>query len=139
MKLTATGVIHEGKISLDDMRAYRDDMKRFGEGESIVVTVESVKEHRTTAQNRRYWKILSLLSDHTGHHAEELHEYFKPRFLPKHVVLTDASGIVIDDRVVGGTTTTLSTREFSDYCDRIIQFAAEELGFVVLDPGERAA
>jgi hypothetical protein len=102
---------------------------------TVEVVVRKHKSTRSDLQNRWYWgQVMHLISEHTGHTPEEIHEYCKARFLPKHVALCDGNGVVIDDRVVGGSTTQLTTAEMADYCEAIRAFALESLGVAIPDP-----
>jgi hypothetical protein len=77
---------------------------------------------------------LKLLSEHTGYTVDELHEWAKAKFIPKHLALLDKNGEVRDDLVIGGTTTRLNRVEFNEYIEALRKFAAEELGVVIPDP-----
>ena len=69
---------------------------------------------RNTAQNNYYWTILKEFGKHIGYHPEEMHEVCKVHF-----------NIC--------STKTMNVDEFSEYVDRVIQYAAEQ-GFPVKDP-----
>lgn len=90
---------------------------------------------RSRAQAAYYFGVvLEQLSDRTGYTVDELHDWAKQTFLPKALAFADRNGEVVDERVIGGTTTTLNKLEFSDYVEAIRRFAAERLDVVIGDP-----
>lgn len=80
-------------------------------------------------QNRLYWAYLHELSAETGNDAEDLHEYFKRKFLPprflkvalskRNAVGTPTGPVSVDEIKLPATTTTLSIADFSNYIMRI--------------------
>jgi hypothetical protein len=65
---------------------------------------------------------------------DELHEWAKARFLPKHVALLDDNGTVVDDLIIGGTTTKLNRVQFYEFVEALRAFAAEKLDVNIPDP-----
>jgi hypothetical protein len=95
---------------------------------------------RSTKANAFYWGVvLQALADHTGHLPEELHEILKAKFLPKALAVCDLNGELRGEYVIGGSTASLSVEEFSDYMNRIIRWADEELGVLIPHPDSEAA
>lgn len=128
------GRVEHGKVSFRHPELLWAAVKRW-EGKDIDLEIGPHKDSRSLRQNRWYWgQILGLISEHTGYEPEELHEYFKSRFLPKRVALADCNGVVVDDKVVGGSSAKLDIEAFGEYCESIRKFAAEELGVVIPDP-----
>lgn len=82
--------------------------------EGTQVRIEQVSNKRSDNQNRYYWAVLDIISEHTGHTSEELHRLFKGLFLPKKEVKLGG-----ETYFLAGSTTDLSTQEFMDYIDRI--------------------
>lgn len=76
---------------------------------------------RTLNQNRRYWKLLQIASQETGNDAEDLHEFFKGKYLEP---VTVSMGN--EARIVPSSTTRLKTDEFSEYVNRVESFLAGE-------------
>lgn len=104
-------------------------------GEVVEVIIRKRRSKRSDKQSRWYWGgILEALSEKTGYTPDELHEYCKARFIPKRLAICDGNGVVIDDRVVGGSTTKLSREEMADYCEDIRRWAAQDLDLVIPDP-----
>lgn len=133
-QIVAPGYVKAGKLGIQNKPGFDALLARMKDGE-VVVRVEKPKTGPSLLQYAWYWgQVLELISDHTGYEPEELHEYFKQRFLPKHLAIADHNGEVKDDIVIGGSTTKLEPPEFADYCERIRRFAAEELYVVIPDP-----
>lgn len=97
-----------------------------------------VKPHtkkRTLSQNALMWKwldeVVKLVSDHTGHDNDEIHEIFKQKFLvPK----------LIDNFELGGepyrswSTKKLDKKEMSQYMEKIYAFCTTDLGLFLTVP-----
>ncbi|WP_368921315.1 recombination protein NinB [Comamonas aquatica] len=82
---------------------------------------------RTKAQNRRYWGkgVLAQVAEQAvvggkQYSAETWHEMFKRMFI----------GVeeLPDGQVVGKSSRSLTTSEFSDFCTQVEAYAASELG-----------
>lgn len=111
----------------DKVKAYVDDLKT--DKKKYIVEVKVERERRSIDQNALYWLWLTCLMDETGEHKDNLHEYFKTKFLG------------VDERQCFGhhfflpnTTTKLDTLQFKNYLDRIQEFASVELGITLPDP-----
>lgn len=104
----------------------------------VLIRIEKVHAIRSVEANRYYFGVvLKRLSDYTGYTVDELHEWAKARFIPKHVAMLDKNGDVKDDMVIGGTTTRLNRVQFYEYVEAIRQFAAESLELDIPDPDPR--
>lgn len=73
-----------------------------------------VKPYRTLAQNRLYRAYLEIISQTHGGEPDDLHEFFKERFLPKKTV-----NIKGHKYLIVGSTTELTKLEFTEYMDKI--------------------
>ena len=92
------------------------------------------KQKRTLPQNSYYFGVvLKVLSLETGHSTEDLHEYFKAEYLKEHVKMIDVMGKWI---VKDLSTTELDTKVFSDYIEKIRNFASSELSCYIPDANE---
>ena len=107
-----TAKIKDGRIRWHDDKALVEHLELI-DGSECYVDIKPSKL-RNTAQNNYYWVTLREFGEQCGYHAEEMHDVCKAKFRIK-------------------TTSELNVDEFSDYIDRIIQFAAEQ-GFPVKDP-----
>ena len=106
-----TAKIKDGKIEWHDNKG----LARFlyeSEGEVYIDIKPSNK--RNTAQNNYYWTMLTEFGKQCGYHSDEMHEVCKRKFKIK-------------------STKDLNRDEFSEYLDRIHQWAAET-GFPIKDP-----
>ena len=50
------------------------------------ITIEVIKRRRTLSQNAYYWVYITIIAKETGNHPDDLHEYFKSRFLPDVII-----------------------------------------------------
>lgn len=87
----------------------------------LVVRIHKTK--RSESQNARYWAILGIVAADTGHSTEELHEHLKREFLGFEVVSVMGKEY---ERVK--STTSLDTKQFAEYCDRVEAWAVVDLG-----------
>ena len=98
-------------------------------GRPLGVLVAEHKAKRTGPQNRFYWgaALRSIAEnawvDGKQYSAEAWHEHFKRQFIG--VEETPDGGRV------GISTTTLDVAAFSEYVERVMQYAAEHLGVIV--------
>lgn len=89
------------------------------------------RNQRSLDQNAWYWKCMKVISDYTGHTDKEIHAYCKNEYLASQVVRI--FGKQIEDKP---TTTTLNTKEFSEYMEKVIVFSHTELGCILPDPAD---
>jgi hypothetical protein len=111
------GRIEEGKLTLDNPSRFATYLS--GITGAVSVSVKPFKEARTDKQNNLYWAYLTEMAKASGHTKEELHDFFKKRFNLKTI---EVAG-VIDE--VGGSTTRMNTAEFTQYVEKVEQFATE--------------
>lgn len=91
--------------------------------EVMELTLRAYKPTRSEMQNRRYWKILTLISDHTGHDKDELHEMLKMRFLG-----TQESTIAGETITHQRSSAKLKVSEFAEYMEKCESWMIETLG-----------
>lgn len=75
---------------------------------------------RNNEQNAMLWAILNQIALDTGNDVEELHEFFKNKFLSKTVEYEK-----LWEQKVVWSTTRLTTKQFSEYIEKIILFCNE--------------
>lgn len=96
------------------------------------IIVAPHRKKRTLSQLGLYWKwineVAEMVARETGHDADEIHEFFKQKFLPPEVI--EINGEIIERR----TTTNKSTVEMTAYMDRIYAFCTSELGLFLTLP-----
>ena len=102
------------------------------------VEVAEFKRNRKKAQNAYLWAavyptIQQAIRDSRGefYSTEEIHEWFRDKFLPNRVVTIKG-----ESKAIRPSTTSLSPGEFWDYVDQIICFCAES-GIVIPEPERR--
>lgn len=70
---------------------------------------------RSSTQNNYYWRIIDILSEELGYTKDEMHLTIKNHF---HIE----------------STKDLTTKEFSDFVERLVRWSAIELNIVIPDP-----
>ena len=131
---TTSGFVKNGELVIRNQTGWRRALAGFRRCE-VIVTVECRHATRSLAQNAYLWGVCyALLAEHTGYTPDELHEWAKAKFLPKHLAFADGNGEVIDELVIGGSTRKLNKIQFGEFIDAIRQFAAEHLDVVIPDP-----
>lgn len=83
-----------------------------------VVTVKPWKRNRSLAQNRLYRMWLNVIYNHTGELEDDLHKDLAYKFLDSKVEERDGKTIVWVR-----STTTLNVQEFTEYLNKIEQWA----------------
>jgi len=108
------GNIKLGKLVITDTR-FKEYLFNL-EGD-VSVKIEKWKKDRTLDQNSLYWKYLTIIAEEIGEDSvDNLHEIFKRRFLPPQFVK-----VMGKEYKIPGSTTKLSTKEFTDYLDKIFR------------------
>ena len=93
-----------------------NDFKKQNEGRWV--KIDKPKLVRSLSQNAFYWVYLGIVSHDTGNDADDLHEYFKSKLMPKKIVkIHGKKGDYDIERVK--STTELSKLEFGEYMDKI--------------------
>lgn len=131
-KLELTGNIDDnGQITIHHRPAL-EEWARQNPGRNILVKFEKRGSKRSLPQNRYYHGIvvqsvmLGLREIGYSLSHDETHFFLKQKFNP--VEVPGNGGAVIE---LPGTTTQLNKTEFSEYIERIAQWAAEYLGVVI--------
>lgn len=95
------------------------------------VIVRPFRKTRSNLQNRALWGIAyKLLSEHTGHEPDELHEYFLGEFWGWEV----KEFFGLKKRVPKRRSHDMKTTEFTDYYAFVQRKASELLGVYIPDP-----
>lgn len=101
-------IIKDGKISDATINFIKNQL---GEYELIF---KKFKKTRTIRQNAYYWCYLNIIERETGNDSNELHEYFKRKFLQPKLI-----NVLGHEIKIPGSTTKLSKLDFSDYIAKI--------------------
>ena len=88
------------------------------------VVIKQHKSSGSTEQRNFYWAVVREISNHLGYPPAELHEAFKQLYLTP-TVIAMGKGDEVLDVTVPPSTTRLNKKEFVEYLDRVLQFAAE--------------
>lgn len=124
-KITEKGL----DLGSDHNRARFHDFCRKNVGKTVRIELPDPK--RTLTQNAYYWVYLTVLEREFGNAADDLHDYFKHKFLPRDfVTIRGKKGKVTFERIK--STTKLSKLEFGEYLDKI----AEATGVPLPNPQE---
>ncbi len=131
-------VTADGRLELDGIEAMqRRRYLRSLVGKRVGVVVRERRAQRSTNQNAWLWGIaLPLLADELGydeHEHETLH----------YALLGECFGHVYDPRsgqtVLAKTSSQLNTKEFADYMEWLVRWAATEHNCRIPLPGESEA
>lgn len=102
-------------------------LEKLHDGKRYDVSVTLHRKRRSIPQNRLYRLWLGCISCETGNEVEDLHDYFKDRFLSRKVEIFG------DEYNTGTSTKKLNTAEFTAFLDKVQQFAAGE-GIILPNP-----
>ena len=109
---------HRGKIENCKLKIFNIDKWRSVlldlDGKDVRITIDRDIDTRSTQQNRFYWLYLGLIENDTGNNADDLHEYFKRKFLPPRFVKIMGNEIKLP-----ASTTRLDKIQFTDYLEKI--------------------
>ena len=128
------GVVRRGRLRIVRAHLFAEQLAGLREG-PVEIRIERKRATRSVEQNAWYWSCLvGLVAEHTGYTPDEIHELYKAKFIPKRLAVADGNGEIVGEFVIGGSTTKLSTKEFTEYAEAIRQWAAETLHVVIPDP-----
>lgn len=84
------------------------------------VEITEHKLNRTKQQSRLYWHWMGVLSDQTGYSKDDMHEFFKGKFLP-----VETKKIMGKEVTVSASTADLDVKQFTEYLEQICAWAGE--------------
>ena len=123
------GKVKDGKLELyneRDFKIYLGNLK----GE-VEVVIQRKQTKRSIQANRYLWGVVyKLISESTGFTDEEVHQIFKKKFLTYKKSYKGKNYNFVD------STTKLDIFEFSEYINKIKDFAAKELGCYIPESDE---
>jgi len=106
-------------------------IKRLDLKKTYTVEVTEKRIKRTISQNSLYWLWLTCIEFETGEDRNELHEYFKRKWLePKDIIIKN-------DRFQYYSTRSLNTVQFKYYLDHLQIFSSTELAIKLPDPEDQ--
>ena len=110
-----SAIIHKGKIDIEDKEGYNCYLNgNFNDGDRVLVQVTKPRKGRTLNQNSYYWFYIHVIAAETGDTEDDLHEFFKRKFLRPRQVKVLGNEIKLPE-----STTRLNTNDFSEYMDKI--------------------
>jgi len=119
-----------GLIQWQNQRALFDWLLSHGDYKgSYVATIEKEKGKRSLGFNAYLWGVVyKLISEHTGHTAQELHEIYTRMFIPPKFITYKGKEIKVPSGTSG-----MDTATFWTYVDRVIAEGAS-MGVVIPPP-----
>lgn len=124
----------KGQLILNDKKAFDEYVQSLTDGEYDLILKEK-KSQRSLNQNSYYWGVpVKLISDHTGHTPNEVHELLKSMFLKKYLDVDTKEGQQTFSIV--RSTVSLNTKEMEEYLANIRMWASMDLGVVIPEPNE---
>jgi hypothetical protein len=141
MKGTAwTGFVDDaGIFTLDRRRDFVAWVKQFA-GREVTLTLTERKRKRSLEQNAWLWGVaLPAIAEHCGYDHHE-HERLHYDLLAVRFGTVAVAPLIpgAPPRIVPAQTSSpMNTREFSDYMEWLVRYAAETFGIVIPLPDER--
>jgi len=102
------------KLKLNSPIHFQAQLEKFTLGRTITLWLDSKLPKRSVQQNRFYFLYLRMIADETGNEVEDLHTYFKGKYLSRGITEIFSHKV---RRV--RSTTDLNKSEFSEYLQRI--------------------
>jgi hypothetical protein len=96
---------------------------------SALIELREIKGKRSIDQNSLYWMYLTCLEVETGQDRNDLHFHFACKFLGYEKV-----NIFGKEQIKPTSTTIQDTKQFTEYLNKIANFALMELNIVMPDP-----
>lgn len=109
--------------NLNDRVSFCEYLLNFPESDEISISIFDPVMLRTRKQNRYYRFLLSLISEHSGHDIDYLHDFFSKKFIS-----SDIESILITDKKESRL---LSIKEFNGFIECVTNFAINDLGMNV--------
>ena len=133
--VVASGRVQDRKLVIRDRRSFDRQIAQLKDTWELEITVQRKRATRSPQANRYWWGVcLHIVSEHTGYTPDEIHDFAKAKFLPKHLVFADGNGEIVGEHVLGGSTRKLNTTEFYLFIEQFRQWAAETLDLNIPDP-----
>jgi hypothetical protein len=88
--------------------------------DNMAVEIKPYVSKRSVDANALYWMWIAVVAEYTGYTKDEMHDVMRARYLP--IKSREIDGIILTELT---STTTLNTKQFSDYMREIEVFAVE--------------
>lgn len=115
----------------EDREKVKTYIDRLPDGKLFEVVITKHREKRSIPQNKLYWSWIACISNETGNDKIDLHKFFSEKYLPRNI--HEVFGEQVERTI---STTILDTLQFTQYLDRVQQFANVELGIVLPNPDD---
>lgn len=141
--IDARGTCHVEPACIEGQRrTLREALAQLPPNSAHQLVLKSRRRSKSQKQLGYYWGyLLPMASEATGYPVEDMHGYFKSKFLNppdfKTLVIADkTTGEVIDEAYVEDTDTVhkLTTVQMAEYTEDVRNFLAERLQLVTADP-----
>lgn len=111
-----------------DLNAVYDYAEQELQHGELEIEVKPYVPKRSTLANRFYWEILSQAGEQTGHTKDELHIFFRHKFLgAEHKLIFDQNFNMLP------STADLNVKDFANYVRSVETFILES-GFTIAAP-----
>ena len=124
------GEIKNNKITIIKAKKMWADWITSLNNKKVEVNVKEWKSNRSRNQNSLMWAWLSILEQETGQPKEDIHDYFKKKFLMRIIKIKGKPEKVV------GSTTNLDTKEFTEYLEKLRETSAVFFNVNLPDPYE---
>lgn len=122
--------VKNGKIVFDRRDLFEMWVGHFEEETPVWIVVRKESKIRSLQANAYLWVCYTLVSEYTGFTPEEIHAICKKKFIVK----TLKYGDKIYEGV--GSTALMDTVEFTDYVQKVKEWAGSEFGLQIPEPDE---
>lgn len=98
--------------------------------QAYIVEVKKQRKLRTLKQNNYYWLVITYAACHIGDYKEDVHHMFARKFIPKKITIPGTGR----KKIIGGSTQSLDTYEFTIYIKQIKAYMAREYRIAIPEP-----
>ena len=118
------GKIKDRTLKFNNIEYLKNFLRDMKDDQDLVIDIEKRSGKRSLSYNDFYWGvILQEISLYTGHTSNEIHNWFKAEFIKRKYLTLGGK-----KKLMAPTTTTMLTKEFTEYVEQILAWSAQELG-----------
>ena len=138
MKLLHRGHIESAELIFDSRKEFENAKRRL-EGKRFELTIERQRSHHSDSQRAYLFGVVyETLAKETEQPKGSIHEFFKLKFLPIEMEITNQNTGEIESVIIPGSTKRLTKDEMTGYIQNVILWI-EEWGIHVPSPDEAVA
>lgn len=120
----------QGRLKINDSHGFLNFVRGLADT-GLELILRKSKSIRSLNQNAYlHGVVIKIIAEETGNDPDAILEFIKIKFLPKFVNINGESALV------GGSTSRLSTKEFSELMEEIRAWASIEMGINIPEPNE---